>query len=482
MNLTELIRECEAIEAYGYRKAEESLSVFTRFAWEILEPHTKLLWNWHNDCVADYLTAVSMGQIKRLIINVPPRYMKSIQISVCFPAWTWAKEPQHRFLCASYAQNLSTKHSIDTRALIESDWYQKGWGSKFQLSSDQNQKMEFENTARGHRKATALLGVATGHGGDTIIIDDPHDTTGAASDTERVRDVETFQQKFTTRLNNKKEGRIIVVMQRLHEEDLTGVLLKEGGWEHLCLPGIAETKTIITFPVKKRVITREPNDLLHPEREGWAEINQQKRSLRDYGFSAQYQQRPTPAEGGMIKRKWIKFYTQLPSHIEEYAQGWDLTFKDGPTNDFVNAQCWCRNGSNVYLVGRMNERMDFPTTLDAFRSFTARHPKAIAKLVEVKANGQALIDMLTKKIAGIIPYDPKCSKEARVSAVSAMWEAGNVWLPDPSIAPWIHDYIDQIVTFPNAAHDDEVDAMSLTLMYLQEKINSGGIGLRVIRR
>lgn len=130
----------------------------------------------------------------------------------------------------------------------------------------------------------------------------------------------------------------------------------------------------------------------------------------------------------------------------------------------------------------MNERMDFPTTLDAFRSFTARHPKAIAKLVEVKANGQALIDMLTKKIAGIIPYDPKCSKEARVSAVSAMWEAGNVWLPDPSIAPWIHDYIDQIVTFPNAAHDDEVDAMSLTLMYLQEKINSGGIGLRVIRR
>lgn len=447
------------LEAELADKCEEKLTTFIKEAWPILEPNNQYIHNWHIDCVAEYLEAVTAGQLKRLIINEPPRYMKSTMVSVAWPVWEWIKTPETRWIFTSYAASLSTKHSMDRRALIQSYWFQERWGKRFKLVSEA--KTEPINDKRGIMLSTSVGGSATGKGGNRLIIDDPHNPMEAISDVQRQQAINFFDNTLMTRLDDKKAGAIVLVMQRLHENDLTGHLLNQGIYEHLCLPVEAPFSVIVTTP-KGTCFQRERGDLLWPDREGPEEIKGMKIALGGYNFAGQYQQDPRPQEGGLINRSWWKYYKQLPK-LEEIIMSWDCAFKDLKTSDYVVGQVWGRNKADKYLIDQVRGKMDFPSTIVAIRALWAKYPQAKLKLIEDKANGTAVIATLKRSIPGIIPVNPDKSKVARVNGISPDVEAGNVYLPDPSIAPWIGDFVEEFAAFPNGANDDQVDATTQAL-------------------
>ena len=223
---------------------KRSLKEFTKNSWQSIEPNRQFYDNWHIDAISEHLQAVVEGDIKRLIINIPPRHMKSITVAVALPAWTWTRDPEKRFLYASYAGSLSIRDSVKCRRLIDSQWYQYYFGDKFNLTSDQNQKQRFENDKTGHRIATSVDGALTGEGGDIIVIDDPHNVREAESSTVREGVLEWWDQAMQTRLNDPKTGAFVLIMQRVHENDLTGHILGNefNAWDHLCLPARYEKK------------------------------------------------------------------------------------------------------------------------------------------------------------------------------------------------------------------------------------------------
>jgi predicted phage terminase large subunit-like protein len=457
----------------AYNQAEGSLSGFLRHAWPVIEPGTPYLHNWHIDCIAEHLEAVTNGQILRLIVNVPPRSLKSILTTICWPVWSWIHRPQSRWMFTSYSQSLSEFHSVIRRNLIRSDWYQRRWREKYTLAADQDQKREFANSRQGMMIATSVGGTSIGKGGDILVFDDPMNPEEAHSAVQRETANRWICQAFLTRLNNKKDGAIVGIMQRLHEQDTTGMLLEMGGWEHLCLPAEAEQRTVITFPVSLREIVREQGDLLFPDREGPKELAQRKIELGSYGYAGQYQQRPSPEEGGMIKKAWFRYwgYHNLPNSFDEMIQSWDTAMtKD--SGDSTSGGIWARKGANVYLLARFKGQWDTPTVIGKMKKATEMFPEALAKLVEKKANGAAIIDLLRDELAGIIPVEPRGSKEARVNAVSPMFEAGNVYVPDPTIEPWVNEYIAELCGFPNMAHDDDVDMTTQALDRLRPAATS----------
>jgi len=454
------------IKANGllYEKTASSLRSYFKHTWTILEPNLPLKYNWHYDLMAEYLMACSQGQIKRLIVNLPPRYGKSNLITVCFPTWLWIHKPELRFIFASYAQTLSTKHSVDRRTIIESDWYSQGYGHLYSLASDQNMKTEFLNNKRGVMTASSIHGAVTGKGGSYIIVDDPHNPRGADSDLKRDAVITSFDRAISTRLDDKDNGVIIVVMQRLHENDLSGHLIEQGGWEHLKLPGLFDKPKTYIFPVSHKTKQTDFNEPLHKERENLTQLMDQKKALGTYGWSGQYMQEPSPAGGGVFKRSWFKFWTKLPEKLDEMLISFDMAFKETSDSDFVVGQVWAKHGADSYLIGQVRDRMDFIGTLNAFVTFCGKYKDAHLKLVEEKANGAAVISALKKKISGIVPVIPKDSKEARAHAVSPQFESGNVYIPDPKSNPWVHDYIEEFIKFPRATHDDQVDATTQALL------------------
>lgn len=466
-----------------YEKSERNFAHFFRSAWPVLEPNTQLLYNWHHELIAEYLTACYLRQIKRLIINMPPRYSKSNEITVTWPCWVWTKVPEERFLITSYAGGLSTKHSTDRRTLIESRWYQAKWGCRcpelhhdpgcrsFRMATDQNVKSEFANDRRGHMTSTSMSGTATGKGGNILIVDDPHDTTRAESEIKRESDILEFDQKFTTRLDDKKNGVIIIVMQRLNEADLTGHCLKQGGWTHVKLEGEATKKTIVVFPMSKKEVVREEGDALHPEREDKARLEIiRTKELGSYGYSCQYQQSPSPREGGILKRDWWQRYNKLPEKFDQVIDSWDFTFKEGTKNDFVCGTVWGRVQAFYYLLHLFKKQMGFEESLKQMLQMRTKFPEIRKTLIEEKANGAAIIEVAKKKVTGVIAYNPQGSKEERAAAVSPMIESGNVFLPVKDIATFdVEDFIEVCANFPNVAHDDEVDSATQALLYLRKR-------------
>ena len=474
------------------RAAGASLGKFIQMAWHTIEPHQPYLHNWHISAVCEHLEAVSRRQIKRLIINIPPRSMKSIAVSVMWPAWTWTQRPSERFLYASYSADLSRKHSLDRRTVIRSDWYQRLWGDRFQLSSDQNEKNEFTNSARGVMLATSCGGQATGKGGGILVADDLLNPQQAASEAERLQANSFFDQSLYNRLDNPNEDAIVIVMQRLHEDDVAGHVVGNGNWDQLVIPMEYDGRRMVTSLGWSDPRT-QLGELMWPERFSQETVEGYKRTLGAYGYSGQYQQRPSPAEGGLLKRHWWRYWQPanmdlppvkvkfpdgqtheiqakvLPTLIDEKIQSWDCAFKDLETSDYVAGGLWGRAGADKFFLERDCRQMDFPETLRAITSMSAKHPEALAKYVEDKANGPAVIQTLRHSVPGLIAVNPEGGKISRAAAVSPQIESGNVYLPHPAIAPWVEKFIEDCAAFPNAAHDDDVDQMTQAL----RKLGSG---------
>ena len=481
-----LLRRPRLTEEIDRELATRRLREFVRLAWPIIEPSTPFVPGWHIDAIIDHLEAVTNGQIRNLLINVPPRHMKSLLVSVLWPAWEWIQHPERRWLYSSYAAILSIRDSVKCRTLIESPWYQARWADRYALASDQNTKMRFENNRSGYRIATSVGGTVTGEGGDRIVCDDPHNVGEVESDSVRKSTIDWFDVVMSTRVNDPRTASKVVVMQRCHQRDLSGHLLEQGGWEHLRLPAEYEEPKCVTS-IGWTDPRKLPGELLWPDRFGPKEITDLKISLGSYAAAGQLQQRPSPAGGGIFKRHWFRFWqppganlppivvrfpdgTQRPiiaeaiGKVEEHAQSWDCAFKDLDTSDFVVGQVWGRLGSAFLLLDQVRARMDCPTTAKAVRDLSAKWRYCSAKLIEDKANGSAVIQMLQREIPGLLPVNPGGGKVARAAGVSPLIEAGNVYLPHPAYAPWVEDFIEECAAFPNGAHDDQVDAMTQLLL------------------
>lgn len=442
-------------------------SFFIQKTFSTVDPGTKYLHNWHVDVIAEYLEACRQGEIKRLIINIPPRNLKSISVSVAFPAFLLGHDSSTHIMVASYSQALSLTHSVHTRRVMQSKWYHHLFPDT-KISSDQATKTKFMTTKQGFRMATSVGGTATGEGGDFLIVDDPHNVMEAQSEVKRQTALDWYDQTFSTRLNNKKEGVIIIIMQRLHENDLTGHLKEKGGYEELCLPAVAEKKQTIYFLGQEKWVRKE-GELLHPEREGVEELNKIKIALGEYGYAGQYQQRPAPLGGGMIKMDWFKKFTTQPdlSNVIRITQSWDTALTANTGSDYSVCTTWLQTNEAHYWIDMYRAKLEFPELKRAAISLAMKFNPHVV-LIEDKGSGQSLLQELRKEpTINALPIKPIGDKVVRMSAASPTIEAGKVYIPDT--AAWLTDAISEMMQFPNGKHDDIVDSKSQYLNWIRLK-------------
>ena len=471
--------------------AQRDFHEFVMQAWHVLEPGTPFVDGIHVRAICMHLQAITEARLENLIINVPPGHAKSLLTAVFWPAWWWIHAPEIRFLFAAYSASLSVRDSVRCRRLIESDWYQQRWRTRYQLTGDQNQKHRFENTRTGYRIATSVGGSATGERADVVVVDDPHSVAQAASDVERRSAVEWWNGTMSTRLNDFSTGHKVVIQQRLHETDVTGDLLQKGGYELLCLAAEYEPERRCTTSIGWSDPRREPGELLWPEMVTRQHLEAQKVSLGSYGYAGQYQQRPSPADGGIFKRWWFRFWrpahldlppiqlrtadgevvtiyaVPIPAEFDTMIQSWDTAFKCLATSDYVVGQVWGAKSADRFLLDQRRDRLDMPGTKEAIKQMSERWPRAAAKLVEDKANGPAVIQELRHDVSGLIEVTPEGGKVARAHGVAPQLEAGNIYLPHPAMAPWVEAFLEEVVAFPNARNDDQVDAMTQALHRLR---------------
>jgi predicted phage terminase large subunit-like protein len=449
----------------------QDLASFARAGWQVLEPGTELSWNWHLDLLCEYLTLLRDRAIRRLIINVPPQTMKSRLVNVFYPCWAWATIPSRRFLSSSYSGDLSAQFNVERRKLLQSEWFAYHWPDKVILASDQNRKASFENIAGGRMSATSTGGTATGKGAHDIICDDPLNPKQAASEVELKNANVFFDQTLRTRLSDQISGAIVIVMQRLAEDDLTGHLLAKhpDEYTHVRIPMVAEENETWSFPISKRVHARKEGELLWPHRFPQKVCDDLKVDVGSFGWAGQYQQRPTPQEGAIIKRHWLRYWTRLPEQFDVILASWDMAFKDAKDSSRVCGQIWGMQGSRRLLLDEVCDLMDFTQTQKAVISLHEKWPKAHMKLVEDKANGPAIISSLRQSVPGLIAVSPDGSKEARMFAESPTYEAGNVEYPDPSMPGygWVQEHIEEVCGFPLMKYNDRPDAESQALNRLR---------------
>lgn len=392
-----------------------------------------------------------------LILQAPPQHGKSDIVSRYLPAFVFGHYQDLRIAGLSYSKDLATDMNRDVQRIMMSPEYHKlfpdsSLNAKRAVHVDIEAKRNSETFELvGHKGTYVGQGVGgplTGKRVDFGIIDDPiKNSKEALSPAIKDSIWKWYGSTFLTRLS-KNAGHIIMAT-RWATDDLSGRVLA------------ANVKAkLLSFPA----IDAAGNALI-PELHPADKLLETKEVIGDYFWSAMYQQSPKTIGGAIFKDEGVRYYLpkDLPTKFDKIIQSWDMTFKDSEGTDYVAGQVWAKLGSNVYLIDRKKERMSFTKSKQAVVDMTARHPQAMRKLIEDKANGPAIIDSLKNEIHGIIPVEPDGSKIARAHAVTAVWEAGNVWLPHPDIAPWVKEFVDEVTTFPAGAHDDEVDAMTQAL-------------------
>ncbi len=487
--------------------AEKTLHGFIRQAWHVVEPTTPFQDSWHIGAICEHLQAVSAGEIRNLIINIPPRCMKSLAVSVFWPCWWWTQEPSSRWLFASYAGKLSARDSVKCRDIICSPWYQERWGELYQLKDDQNVKTRFENTKTGLRLATSVGATATGEGGDVLVVDDCHSVDQSRSDSIRQGQVNWFDTTLSTRGNNPKTVAKVVVMQRLHEQDLTGHLLAEQPeeWEHLCLPMEYEPARhcVTSIGWDDPRADPEKSDLLWPEQFGREEIDRLSRTLGAYAASGQFQQRPSPDTDGMFSRGNFRYFKVIPSGAEDLKERlekrtpdeievdeiygapeageviYELATDDGPKRYFESdCQMWqtvdtaMKTGQendytaiitmiitpdyNILIREVIREKVPVPKQFDLLMAQRAKWSRLRFQAVEAAASGIGLIQQ--GQMAGCPFKELKADRDKISRAVPLATFIENHRVYFLAGASWLTVYEDEMATFPVGQFDDQVDA------------------------
>lgn len=463
----ELLPFNEDAEAELRERARTDLLAFTLYT----KPDYEVGWVHKKLCLT--LDRFARGEIPRLMITAPPRHGKSELVSRRLPAFTLGVNPDAAIIACSYSADLSSRMNRDVQRIIDTPQYAdvfpetqlfgKNIRSVAKGSWLRNADIFEVVNHRGVYRSAGVGGGITGMGADFAIIDDPiKDQKEADSLTVRNNIWEWYGSTLYSRL--EKNGCILLTMTRWHEDDLAGRLIQQqkdnpeaDRWEILNLPALATEDE----PKRKK------DEALWPWKYPAARLRGMKATMGTRKFLALYQGSPTSPEGALVKRSWIKFYRQLPDKFDELVQSWDFTTKDGDANDYTVGQVWGRKGASYYLVDQVRDHMELPAEIRAVKSISAKHKMAFVKIVEDASNGPAVVSALKAAIAGLILWRPDRSKAGRLAAVSPAFEAGNVYYPDPSIAPWVHDNIEELVNFPNVKNDDTVDASTQALLRFQ---------------
>jgi predicted phage terminase large subunit-like protein len=410
----------------------------------------------HTELVCETLQPIVDGEQRFIFIEMPPRHGKSMTVSESFPAYYLMNNPGKRVITASYSDTLANKFGRMNREKFL-EYAPELYGQYIALNNSAKKDWGIRGESGG-MISTGIGGSITGHGADLLIIDDPiRNAQDANSITIRDKIWDEWESTLSTRLHDNAS--VIVIMTRWHEDDLIGRLLERSphDWHRLRLPAIAEDDNDL--------LGREKGEPLCAELgygKKWAEAK--KLEVGSRTWSALYQQRPAPASGTTFKRPWMQFYKVLPTQFDEMLQSWDCTFKDAESSDYVVGQVWGRIGADKYLVDQIKEKMGLGDTMKAVRFFSQKYPLTYTKLVEDKANGTAVVELLTKELPGMIAVNPEGGKVVRAEASAPDFEAGNIYLPHSSIAPWIDDYVEEFVQFPFGKHDDQVDASTQAII------------------
>ncbi len=435
----------------------KDFALFAARCFHELNPQAELAMNWHLEVIAAKLTAVRQGKIRRLIINLPPRHLKSLLASIAFPAWCLGHDPSAQILCVSYAQDLADKLARDCRSIMMSPWYRQIFPTR--LAAHRQAVQEFITTRQGYRLATSTGGVLTGRGADIILIDDPLKPEEALSKALRQACNEWFVHTLYSRLNDKRHGAIVIIMQRLHEDDLVGHVLAQEQWEVLSFPAIAEADEVHRIETiwGPRCFRRRQGEALHPDREPLETLEHIRRTIGEYNFAGQYQQSPAPLGGGLVKAEWFKRYreNELPERFDRIVQSWDTANKATELSDFSVCTTWGVNGKHLFLLGLFRRRLEYPALKRAVREQQSLFNASVV-LIEDKASGTQLIqDLIADGCHGVTRYQPTGDKTMRLHAQTAVIENGFVHIPET--APWLAEYLHELTVFPNGKHDDQAE-------------------------
>ena len=480
-------------------RLRRKLSDFVKACWHVLLPSTPLVWHWAMGAICEHLQAVSDGQIDRLIINVPPGMAKSTLVAVLWPVWEWAGNPQVQWLFATYASNLTFRDADKRRDMIRSEWYQERFGRRFEITKEGIEYLK--NSEKGFMFSTSTGGETTGWRGDRLILDDPQDPKGAESDVKRESTIEWLTRTWPSRmnLNSRHKGRVLI-QQRLHEMDATGLYLKSGDWEHLKIPLEYKGKTYSTSLGWKDPRTKD-NEVISEEIYPKKDREALKKILGPYGISGQLQQEPAPMEGGLIKREWICHYElqEGSKHLivkdrmadEEYViDPWScprfctvdpaITEKDLESQldpDYTVMAAWAvylsTRGPMVFLLDLIRERMEGPEIIAKMEAFH-KHWKFAVMGVESIAFQKMISQYAKRKGLPIREIGQKedslyrIDKDKTSRALSATPLMADHRFFAPLYAPWLADYVNELILFPNAAHDDQMDVTAYAVAIAQK--------------
>jgi len=481
----ELVRRDQEILPYSFK-------AFIREAWGEVED-CAFADGWHLDAICAHLEACAKREIKDLVINLPPRIGKSSLCAVLFPAWILARNPSETMLFSSYSATLAIRDSVKCRSLVESDWYQQRF-PHVAIREDSNLKTAWLTTAKGGRQTTSVGGTVTGMGGSFLISDDPLNASSAESTAEREKVNTWYAETWSNRIaGDPTQAVSIVVMQRLHANDVSQLCIDRMGYEKLILPMEYEGDKYVTSIGWSDPRT-EQGELLWPNRWDANVIAKQKKKSGEYAWAGQYQQRPAPRGGGVVKQSWLRFWFDpsigYPSPVQAYTNegevvdcvqtelvlgrytpttlSVDAAFKGKDSSDYTVCQVWSKMNNGFFLLDQVRKKLDF---VDALKEILVLRDRwnPLPTLIEDKANGSAIISALKGEMVGVLPVNPQGGKLSRLSAISPLIEGGDVWLPHPEQFPWVNDLIQELCMFPNAPHDDTVDAMSQALTHMREK-------------
>jgi predicted phage terminase large subunit-like protein len=450
---------------------QNNLYAFVWKAFGTLHPGQAFIPAQHVEAMCYALQRVAEGHCRRLLITVPPRHLKSICTAVGLVAWLLGQDPSHRILVASYGADLAAKHARDFRTVVEAGWYQQLF-PRMRIDPKVNREAETMTTAKGGRKAVSLGGAVTGFGADLLIVDDLMKAADAASEIERQRVKDYYEQTLFSRLNDKQSGRIVAIQQRLHEDDFAGYLVDKGNFSHLNLRAIAEQDESFDLYFG-RSHERQKGEALFPEREPLATLEEIRRDIREFAFSAQYQQNPVPPGGNRIRWEWFGQYesTRPRAWFQRVVQSWDTALTAEPTSDFSVCMTWGFREGRWYLLDLFRARLEYP---DLKRKVVKLRDawRADKVIVEYANTGMPLIREFRLEGLGLLePYQPRIDKETRAEVQTAKLETGAYLLPKEG--PWLGDLKRELLAFPNGRYDDQVDSLIQFLDWIGSRRGRG---------